>query len=70
MKLDEYIRQLTQILNTEGNLEVFDKIYPQCNVSIQIRYMRIPKDKRETQITFYQEGYSRPSQKGNKVVAI
>ena len=70
MKLNEYINMLTELLNKEGNLEVKNGIYPQCRVSVEVAYMRIPKDKRETAIAFFLEGYSKPEQKGEKVIKV
>ena len=70
MKLNEYINMLTELLNSNGNIEVKHSIYPQCRVVAGVKFMRIPKDKRQTAIAYFREGYDNPDQKGEKVIAI
>jgi hypothetical protein len=70
MKLTEYIAMLTDLLNKHGDLEVKNSLYPRCSVDANIKFMRIPKDKRQTQIAFWSEYSDNPEQKGEKIIAL
>ena len=70
MKISELVSQLQDTMQKEGDLRVVNRIYPQCKVEINIKNMRIRKDKRQKEIEFWNEYGDHPSQKGETVIAI
>lgn len=70
MKLNEYINMLTELLNKHGNLEVKDRLYPQCNVDAKFGYMRIPKDKRQNPTAIWSEYNDKIEQQGEKIIVV
>lgn len=69
MRVSEVIKILSDLKETNGDLEVknFWNVYDIMN--IEIRYLKIPKDKRNSKFTYWSK-YDAPELKGDKVISI